>query len=168
MAGSMQDALSPIEYFESALPRILRSRGAQATSLGVNVRFVVTGRGGGTWTIRLRPPAACVVPGAEWKADLTIKITASEMGRMLCGTFDARQAIVAGNIELTGNLAILREVGFLFQGREPTQQTARPKSSRGRSRGINAQTSGQPRAGADSRRRLDANESLDTHDHLPG
>ena len=112
----MSSALSFVDYFSVALPQILRAKGASATGLGVNVRFVVTGRGGGVWTIRLRPPAACVVPGAEWKADLTITITAAEMARMLEGTFDARAALGAGNIELSGDLSVLRQVGFLLQG----------------------------------------------------
>lgn len=112
----MSRALSFVDYFSVALPKILRAKGAAATALGVNVRFVVTGRGGGTWTIRLRPPAACVVAGSEWKANLIITITAAEMAHMLEGTFDARAALLAGNIELSGDLSVLRQVGFLLQG----------------------------------------------------
>lgn len=115
MREGMANSLSFVDYFEAALPRILKGKGADATSLGANVRFVVTGRGGGTWTVRLRPPAACVVTGGEWKADLIITITAAEMSRMLSGTFDARRALAAGNIELHGDLGLLRRVGFLLQ-----------------------------------------------------
>jgi hypothetical protein len=112
----MSSTLSFVDYFSVALPKILRAKGRGATSLGVNVRFVVTGRGGGTWTVRLRPPAACVVSGAEWKADLTIALTVAEMQNMLQGTFDARTALAGGTIELSGNLSVLRQVGFLLQG----------------------------------------------------
>ena len=108
-------ALSPVDYFEVVLPTMLRWKGPAAAAIGVNVCFVVTGRDGGTWTIRLRPPVAAVVKGSEWKADLTIKITSEEMVKMLNGTFDARQAIAEGNIELSGDPAVLRRVGFLFQ-----------------------------------------------------
>ena len=111
----MTDALSLVDYFSVALPQVLRACGAQATSARVNVRFVVTGRGGGTWTIRLRPPAACVVQGAEWKADLTITITAAQMRHMLAGTFNARLAIERGDIDLRGDIAVLKNVAFLFQ-----------------------------------------------------
>ena len=112
----MSSTLCFVDYFSVALPKILRAKGRSATSLGVNVRFVVTGRGGGTWTVRLRPPAACVVLGAEWKADLTIALTVAEMQNMLQGTFDARTALAGGTIELSGNLSVLRQVGFLLQG----------------------------------------------------
>jgi alkyl sulfatase BDS1-like metallo-beta-lactamase superfamily hydrolase len=108
-------ALSAKDYFEVVLPTMLRWKGPAAAALGVNVRFNVTGRGGGTWTIRLRPPVAAVVAGSEWKADLTIKITSDEMTNILAGTFDARKAIMDGNIELTGDLSVLKRVGFLFQ-----------------------------------------------------
>ena len=111
----MSGPLSPRDYFEVVLPTILRWKGPAAAALGVNLCFVVNGKGGGTWTVRLRPPAAGVVPGSEWKADLTITITAAEMVNILAGTFDARRAIGEGNIELRGDLGILRRVGFLFQ-----------------------------------------------------
>ncbi len=111
----MAKTISPKDYFEVVLPTMLRWKGPAAAALGVNVRFVVTGKGGGTWTIRLRPPVAAVVAGSEWKADLGIRITIEEMRKILAGTFDARTAIGEGNIELSGDLAILKRVGFLFQ-----------------------------------------------------
>ena len=129
----MPKALSPSDYFQVVLPTILRWKGPAAAAIGANVRFVVTGRGGGTWTVRLRPPAPGVVPGAEWKAGLVIKITSAEMTNMLAGRFDARRAIAAGNIELAGDLGVLKRVGFLFQsgGTEAEVRTASPVGDEG-------------------------------------
>ncbi len=110
-----EKSLSPRDYFEVVLPTMLRWKGPAAAALGVNVRFNVTGRGGGVWTIRLRPPVAAVVAGSEWKADLVIKITVEEMSNILAGSFDARRAIADGNVELLGDLSVLKRVGFLFQ-----------------------------------------------------
>jgi hypothetical protein len=107
--------VSPLDYFEVVLPSLLRWKGPAATALGVAVRFVVTGVGGGTWTVLLRPPKAGVVEGSEWKADLEIKITAGEMINMLTGRFDPRRAVGEGNVEMKGDLMVLRRVGFLFQ-----------------------------------------------------
>jgi hypothetical protein len=95
----MSSTLCFVDYFSVALPKILRAKGRSATALGVNVRVVV-----------------CVVLGAEWKADLTIALTVAEMQNMLQGTFDARTALAGGTIELSGNLSVLRQVGFLLQG----------------------------------------------------
>jgi hypothetical protein len=120
----MSHALSLDPYFSVALPEILRRQGAGAIAVGRVVRFVVTGRGGGAWTLRLRPPVACVVRGAEWKADLVIKITLKEMHNILRGTFNAREAIAAGNIEMAGDLSLMRAIGFLFAA--PAVVTALP------------------------------------------
>ncbi len=124
----MSNSLSPKDYFEVALPTLLRWKGPAAAALGVNVCFVVTGRGGGTWTVRLRPPVAGVVPGTEWKADLVIRITVEEMTHILAGTFDARRAIALGNVELSGDLSVLKRVGFLFKsgGNEAEVRSAVP------------------------------------------
>lgn len=111
----MSVQLGPKDYFEVVVPTLLRWKGPAAAALGVNVRFVVTGRNGGTWTIRLRPPMAAVVAGAEWKADLEVTITVGELTNILNGTFDAKQAIGQGNIELRGDVSVLKRVGFLFQ-----------------------------------------------------
>ncbi len=111
----MGQDLTPVDYFEVVLPTMLRWKGPAAAALGTTVRFEVTGRAGGTWTIRLRPPKAGVVVGAEWKADLVIRITAGELINMLTGRFDARKAIGEGNIELSGDMTALKRIGFLLQ-----------------------------------------------------
>ncbi|RYF11427.1 MAG: hypothetical protein EOO40_03350 [Deltaproteobacteria bacterium] len=120
----MPATLSLVDYFSVALPNILRQRAQHATAAGVNIRFVVTGRGGGTWTLRLRPPSACVVQGAEWKADLIVSITVPQMRHMLAGTFDARRAIARGDIDLRGDVSLLKHVAFLLQAQNPAGQTA--------------------------------------------
>jgi hypothetical protein len=121
-AKIVKAVLSTRDYFDVVLPTILRWKGAAATALGVNVLFAVTGKGGGTWTVRLRPPVAAVVGGDEWKWDLKVQITVNEMANILAGTFDARQALAEGNVELSGDLSVLKRVGFLFQaGGSPVQ-----------------------------------------------
>jgi len=111
----MEDTVTPKDYFNVVLPTMLRWKGPAAEAAGAVVCFVVNGASGGTWTVRLRPPKAGVLGGSEWKADLTIRITSEEMCHMLRGTFDAKRAIGAGAIELEGDMAVLKKVGFLFQ-----------------------------------------------------
>ncbi len=125
----MSQSITALDYFEVVLPTMLRWKGPAAAALGVTVRFVINGRGGGTWTVRLRPPKAGVVEGSEWKADLTIQITAEELVNMLTGKFDARKAISEGNVALSGDLSVLKRVGFLFQsGGTETEIRARTPS----------------------------------------
>jgi len=111
----MPEDITPSDYFGVVLPTMLRWKGPAAAAVGVVVRFEVSGRGGGTWTVRLRPPKAGVVEGTDWKPNLGIKITAKELTNMLSGRFDAKKALSEGNIELSGDLSVLKRVGFLFQ-----------------------------------------------------
>lgn len=111
------------EYFESALPAQLRWRGESATSIGGTVLWDVTGAEGGVWLLRLCPPEATVkriTPKDDVNAlllprHLEIRITPTEMTKMLTGRLDARQALIEGNVELEGDLTLLKQVGAVFQ-----------------------------------------------------
>lgn len=113
------------EYFETVLPVMLRWRGEAATSIGGTVLFDVTGAEAGVWLLRLGLPEATVrriLPEDDMKAlslqrHLEIKITRAEMAKMLTSEFDARKALIEGNVELTGDLTLLRQVGVCFQGK---------------------------------------------------
>jgi hypothetical protein len=106
--------MSVQRYFENILPAVLKQRKAQAQSLGVTIQFCVIGKGGGSWTLRLRPPSACVVQGADWKPHLKVTITSAEMLNMLSGSFDVKQALEHGNIELSGDVRLIKAVGSLL------------------------------------------------------
>ncbi|MEM6933531.1 MAG: TIR domain-containing protein [Pseudomonadota bacterium] len=116
---SRKKELSPVDYFQVILPAMLKWKGKAATEIGKTLRFVVTGQGGGTWTLRMKPPVAAVIGEAYETPDLTIKITSAEIVKMLSGTFNARQALIEGNVELNGDLTVLKPVGFLFQITRP-------------------------------------------------
>jgi hypothetical protein len=115
-------ALTLEEYFETALPAMLRWRGESATSVGGTVLYVLTGAEAGVWLLRLCPPEATVkriLPEDDMNAlslprHLEIKITPTEMTKMLTGQFDARKALIEGNVELKGDLTLLKPVGAIF------------------------------------------------------
>lgn len=110
-------ALSVKDYFEIVLPTMLRWKGEEATSLNKKVRFRVNDKDkpGESWTIHLVPPVATVVAEDESEADILIKITSDCMQAMISGNFNAQKAIANGDIELFGDLSILKSVGVLFQ-----------------------------------------------------
>jgi hypothetical protein len=115
-------ALTVEEYFETVLPAMLRWRGESATSVGGTVLYVLTGAEAGVWLLRLCPPEATVkriLPEDDMNAlslprHLEIKITPTEMAKMLTGQFDARKALIEGNVELKGDLTLLKQAGALF------------------------------------------------------
>lgn len=108
--------LSLKDYFEIILPTMLRWKGEEATKLKKKVRFVLLDKPDEHWTIKFEPPAATVVSKDPGKEDLLIKVTSDSMQSILAGEFDARKAIANGNIELSGDLNLLKEVGLLFSG----------------------------------------------------
>jgi hypothetical protein len=104
------------DYFEIILPTMLRWKGEEATELRKRVRFRLLDRPEESWTVVLEPPEATVIPRDTGHADLVIKITSDCMQALLAGNFDAKKAIADGNIELYGDLSLLRAVGQLFAG----------------------------------------------------
>jgi hypothetical protein len=112
----------PSDYFDVILPAMLKFKGLAATKPNTSMRYIVTGKDGGSWLVRLAPPQAAVVQLSKdddisklmCPAHLTLKITDTEMRNMLLGTFDARQAIIEGNVEFNGDLGVLRAMGSLF------------------------------------------------------
>lgn len=108
--------LSVRDYFEVVLPTMLKWKGNDATILNKRLRFFISDLNE-SWTVCLTPPEATVVAGGEDKVDLTLKITSKVMQDILGGRFDARKAIADGEIELYGDLKLLKPVGSLFQGK---------------------------------------------------
>jgi len=115
-----EDGLAVQTYFNAILPSLLQLLGERAADIDAVVRFVVTGEGGGTWVLVLKTPVPHVALGWTGKPDLTIKITQREMRNMLRGEFDARAALIEGNVELNGNLLLLKDLGELFQSNRGT------------------------------------------------
>jgi hypothetical protein len=112
------------EYFGTVLPALLRGQGEAATGVGGTVLFDVIGAEGGVWLLRLCPPEATVkrimpeddVNALSLPRHLEIKISPTEMAKMLTGKFDARKAVIEGNVELKGDLTLLGHAGAMFQG----------------------------------------------------
>lgn len=104
------------DYFDLILPTMLRWHGEEATALNKKVRWELMDQPAKSWTMHLRPPVATVVPDDPGDADLTISITSARMQSVLSGHFDARGAIAAGEIKLSGETGLLKSIGKLFGG----------------------------------------------------
>ena len=107
--------LNPRDYFDVVLPTMLRWKGKAATKPNCTILWEVIGLDGGNWFIVLKPPNARVQKGAFEDPDVTIKITEKAMQEVLSGRFNPKEAIANGEIELSGELSLLKKVGFLFQ-----------------------------------------------------
>jgi hypothetical protein len=109
-------------YFDSVLPAVLRSHQAQAMAVEGSVTFDVFGDESGVWLLHLAPPEARVLhiePHDDLRSlvlarHLRFRITATQMRSMLAGGWDARRALVEGNLELDGDLTLLHSMRALF------------------------------------------------------
>lgn len=111
-------ALSAKDYFEVVLPTMLRWKGEEVTKLNKRTSFVMMDRPDESWTINLVEPKATVVKGEDYRADLIIRITSASMESILAGDFNARKAIAGGEVELSGDLTILKSMGILFTNKD--------------------------------------------------
>lgn len=109
-------------YFDTILPAVLRRNAKQAIAVDGSVKFDVVGDDAGVWLLTLAPPAASVLriePHHDLRSlllprHLSIHLTSSQMRAMLEGDFDARKSLIEGNVELEGDLSLLRPTGELF------------------------------------------------------
>jgi hypothetical protein len=109
---------SVVDYFEVVLPTMLRWRGGRASQLAADancsIAFDVQGEGGGTWVLVLKPPKPYVHSGPMDDFDCTLKLTVERMQEILSGQFDARKAIASGELEILGDVSLLKVVAPLF------------------------------------------------------
>lgn len=112
------ETITPHAFFDFILPALLKWYGAEATDINAEIYFNLYDKGGGKWTMVLRPPETRVLHGKSENPDLEIHTTVGEMTNMLTGFFDAKNAIGKGNLHLAGNLELLRAVGQLFTGKK--------------------------------------------------
>lgn len=110
--------LGVVDYFDVVLPTMLSWKGGRASQLtteaNCSIAFDVRGEGGGTWVLVLKPPKPHVHKGPMDNVDCTIKLSVERMQDILSGQFDARAAIASGELEISGDLNLLKIVGPLF------------------------------------------------------
>jgi hypothetical protein len=108
-------SISAEDYFEVVLPTMLKWKEEEATKLNKKVVFELSDGSKKSWTVRLLPPKACVVSGAEAFVDLLIKISTASMNAILSGKFDAKKSIDAGEVVIAGDREALKLIAYLFQ-----------------------------------------------------
>jgi hypothetical protein len=108
--GKKGKGISVNDYFDVILPSILKLQGEEATQMKKKIRFVLSD----SWTVNLSPPVPTVIRKDPTDADLTIKLTPEAMNKILEGNFDARKSLAKGDVEVAGDLHILKSAGVLF------------------------------------------------------
>lgn len=107
-----------VDYFDVVLPTMLRWRGDLASKLtseaNCSLGFIVIGDGGGTWVLVLKPPKPHVHKGLMENVDCSIKLPVERMLDILSGQFDANIAIASGEVQISGDVNLLKVIALLF------------------------------------------------------
>jgi putative sterol carrier protein len=111
--------LSIRDYFEVILPTMLKWKSSLAVELaaeeGGKFQFNVLGEEeSGTWTIDLEGPSPQVIKGPTDSPDLTMSISERAMYEILAGSFNTKEAIANGEVEISGDRKLLKNLSVLF------------------------------------------------------
>ncbi|MCA6122107.1 toll/interleukin-1 receptor domain-containing protein [Bradyrhizobium sp. WSM 1704] len=123
LAGSEADIEQIHQYFETVLPSMLRRYKEKAAAISATLQYSITAPMNEDWLVTLGPPDPNVtklnlLENSDVRVSprhMRIQITAREMIKMLTKGFDAREALIAGNVQLTGDTSLLKEIGAFFQ-----------------------------------------------------
>jgi protein-tyrosine sulfotransferase len=103
--------------FFTAMAERLRAEPALAGKVNGSFKFVLTGRGGGTWVLDLTRPPGDVIPDGV-SAQCVITTSSAEFAQIVTGKVNAASAFREGRLVLQGPAGedVLRElVGILIQ-----------------------------------------------------
>ena len=101
------------EVFEVHMPK--RFADAPGLAAGVNAvyKFVLTGDGGGTWSVNLtREPASATEEDAE--AQCTITLPSSVFVDIVNGALSGQKAFLSGKLKVQGNVSLALKLGTIL------------------------------------------------------
>lgn len=104
------------EIFERHFPGLLTQQREDMTAPVGVCKFVVTGEGGGVWTLQLAAGDWRIVAAADRDADCTVEASADVMLDLVNGKLNAVAAFDQGRLYVTGNFALANNVGQLLFG----------------------------------------------------
>lgn len=107
-------AESTRDYFEKAVPELIKEKAAVLEEIDAVYEFQITGDSGGTWTLRLRVEDAGVAEGGTDVADCTIIMEDQAFIKMVNGDISPQLAFLNGQLKVTGNMGLALKLTNLF------------------------------------------------------
>ncbi len=104
--------------FMNLLDAKLATRADAARAIDAVYKFVLSGEGGGTWTVSLKSDVLGVAE-ADAPAECTIGLAASDFVEMFEGKANGQQLFFAGKLSIEGDMQLalkLKQLTELLQG----------------------------------------------------
>jgi predicted lipid carrier protein YhbT len=103
------------EIFESRFPKLLAQRGDDLRAISGACKFIVSGEGGGAWTLTFAAGGWNIV-AQEMDADCTVEAPADVLLALVNGELNAVAAFDQGKLYVTGDFEFANNVGQLLFG----------------------------------------------------
>jgi hypothetical protein len=103
------------EIFATHFPRLLQKNVDRLSFIKGTYKFVITGGGGGTWTIDLRD-SEHRISNEDGEADCTIMVEGDDLVRMVGGKLNAASASMDGRLRVAGDSRLALMIGPILLG----------------------------------------------------
>ena len=121
---------SPSQLFDELLPSAIARAPKAAGEVGAKYVFKLSGEGGGTWTVDLKPPSASITRGIQAGADCVIEVSAADFLQMLRNPAMGMQLFMEGKLRVSGDpmMAMRLQKLFALETNNSSASKVNPKS----------------------------------------
>lgn len=102
------------EWFEKTLPGTLAKVAGKFAGANIVYQFVITGEGGGTWSLRLKDTYELVEEPTP-NANCTLTMDANDWVDMVTGKLNPQMAFMSGKIKIDGDMSLALKLGSFLQ-----------------------------------------------------
>jgi hypothetical protein len=100
---------------EQDIPTLFKEKPDLAKEIGALIHFVVTGDGGGTWTVDCSQPVGTVKEGAEGTPKMTVTVSAEDLVKMRLKQLNPQMAAMQSKLKFKPfDMALAMKLGKLL------------------------------------------------------
>jgi hypothetical protein len=94
------------DVFEQHIPARFQAKPDVVQKINAVYQFVISGPGGGTWTVDCTAPGGRIAPGAAPDAKCTVSATDLDFLNIVNGKLNAQMAFMSGKLKIQGDMGL--------------------------------------------------------------
>ncbi len=94
------------DVFERHIPARLQSKPDVVAKINAVYQFVISGPGGGSWSVDCTAPGGQVRPGPSPTAKCTVTATDADFLAIVNGKLNAQMAFMSGKLKIQGDMGL--------------------------------------------------------------